>query len=155
MSMPVNCANVPVEVMEARSPFVFEFKRLLVDSGGAGRFRGGLGQEVLVRNLGAGPLDFVPRSAGRIVNPPLGLRGGRPGSGGAMEIEGRPINVRRAHRVEAGEAVRVAVPGGGGFGDPAERSPEAVAADIAAGRLTPETASAEYARPARPGQTGA
>ena len=90
MSMPVNCANVPIEVMEARSPCLFERKQLLPGSGGAGQFHGGLGQEVFVRSLADGPLDFVPRSAGRIVHPPLGLRGGQPGSGGAIEIDGNP-----------------------------------------------------------------
>lgn len=118
MSMPVNCANVPVEVMEARSPCLFERKQLLPGSGGNGQFKGGLGQEVLVRSLAARSLDFVPRSAGRIVHPPLGLRGGGSGSGGAIEIDGVPVNVRRAHRLDPGQAVRVAVPGGGGFGTP-------------------------------------
>jgi N-methylhydantoinase B len=118
MSMPVNCANVPIEVMEARSPCLFERKQLLPGSGGAGQFHGGLGQEVLVRSLADGPLDFVPRSAGRIVHPPLGLRGGEPGSGGAIEIDGQPVNVRRAHRLHPNQTVRVAIPGGGGFGTP-------------------------------------
>jgi N-methylhydantoinase B len=118
MSMPVNCANVPIEVMEARSPCLFERKQLLPGSGGAGQFHGGLGQEVFVRSLADGPLDFVPRSAGRIIHPPLGLRGGQPGSGGAIEIDGTPVNVRRAHRLHPNQTVRVAIPGGGGFGTP-------------------------------------
>jgi N-methylhydantoinase B len=118
MSMPVNCANVPIEVMEARSPCLFERKQLLQGSGGDGEFRGGLGQEVLVRSLAEKPLDFIPRSAGRIKHPPLGLRGGKPGSGGAIEIDGEPVNIRRAHRFNPGQTIRVAIPGGGGFGTP-------------------------------------
>jgi N-methylhydantoinase B len=144
MSMPVNCANVPVEVMEARSPFLFERKALLIDSGGAGRFRGGLGQEVVVRNVADGPLDFVPRSAGRIKNPPLGLRGGLPGGGGAMEIDGERINVRRAHRIESGQVVRVAVPGGGGFGDPSGRPHGEVAADVEKHAVSRQAAARDY-----------
>jgi N-methylhydantoinase B len=120
-SMPVNCANVPAEVMEARSPFLFERKELLAGSGGAGRFRGGLGQHVVLRNLADGSLDFVPRACGAIENPPLGLAGGGAGSGGGMQIDGQPIDVRRAHRIAPNSVVRVAIPGGGGFGDPAER----------------------------------
>jgi N-methylhydantoinase B len=141
MSMPVNCANVPIEVMEARSPFVFERKELLPDSGGAGRYRGGLGQQVVVRNLADEALDFVPRSCGRIEHPPLGLAGGQRGSGGAMTIDGEPIDVRRAHRVEPGQVVTIAIPGGGGYGDPRERSPDAIAADLANGHITPATAT--------------
>jgi N-methylhydantoinase B len=144
MSMPVNCSNVPVEVMEARSPFLFERKELVVDSGGAGRFRGGLGQQVLVRNLADASLDFVPRSCGRITHPPLGLRGGLPGGGGAMSIDGEPIDVRRAHRVGPGQLVRVAIPGGGGFGDPADRPTEAIEADLAAGHISPHAATTDY-----------
>jgi N-methylhydantoinase B len=144
-SMPVNCSNVPVEVMEARSPFLFERKELLADSGGAGRFRGGLGQQVLVRNLADEALDFVPRSCGRITHPPLGLRGGLAGSGGEMSIEGEPIDVHRAHRVAPGQLVRVAIPGGGGFGDPAQRPAAAIEADLQAGHISPTAASTHYA----------
>jgi N-methylhydantoinase B len=145
-SMPVNCANVPVEVMEARSPFVFERKELLPDSGGAGLFRGGLGQRVVLRNLADGALDFVPRSCGQIANPPRGLRGGKPGSGGGMTIEGEQIEVRRTHRVEPGQVVTVAIPGGGGFGDPRERSAELLRADLAAGAVSAATAADVYER---------
>lgn len=144
MSMPVNCANVPVEVMEARSPFLFECKELLVGSGGAGRYRGGLGQQVKVRNLADGALDFVPRSCGRIANPPPGLRGGQAGSGGLMAIDDEPINYRRAHLIQPGQVVTVAVPGGGGFGDPGERSREEVTADVAKGYITSSFATQTY-----------
>jgi N-methylhydantoinase B len=46
LSMPVNCSSIPVEIMEARTPVLFEHKRILPDSGGAGRYRGGLGQAI-------------------------------------------------------------------------------------------------------------
>jgi N-methylhydantoinase B len=95
----------------------------------------------VVRNLADEALDFVPRSCGRIEHPPLGLAGGRRGSGGAMTIDGEPIDVRRAHRVEPGQVVTIAIPGGGGYGDPRERSPDAIAADLANGHITPATAT--------------
>jgi N-methylhydantoinase B len=143
-SMPVNCANVPVEVMEARSPFLFERKELLPDSGGAGRYRGGLGQRIEVLNLADGPLDFVPRSCGAIKNPPLGLRGGGFGSGGGIILDGAPIDVRRTHRVDSGHRITVAIPGGGGFGDPRDRPAAEVALDVATGAVTPGAAAELY-----------
>jgi N-methylhydantoinase B len=142
LSMPVNCANVPIEVMEARSPFLFERKELMPGSGGAGRFRGGLGQRVVVRNLADGALDFIPRSCGRIQHPPLGLRGGEPGSGGAITIDGEDVNYRQAHRLGPGQVVIVSVPGGGGFGDPADRPAADALTDIEAGYVTPAPSAA-------------
>jgi N-methylhydantoinase B len=53
-----------------------------------------------------------------------------------MTIDGQPIAVRRAHRVEPGQTVTVSIPGGGGFGDPRERPAELIAADIDAGAIT-------------------
>jgi N-methylhydantoinase B len=144
LSMPVNCANVPVEVMEARSPFLFERKELIPDSGGAGRHRGGLGQRVIMRNLADTALEFVPRACGRIVNPPLGLHGGAAGSGGVIEIDGELVDFRRGHRVPPQSVVIVAVPGGGGFGAAAERPRASVEADVAAGYVGAAAATELY-----------
>lgn len=122
---PANCANVPVEVMEARTPVLFHRKRFVADSGGAGRYHGGVGQEVVVEVLADEPIDFIPGSHGRLTNPPFGVHGGLPGSGGALTVDGEPAHRQRAQRVRRGQLVRVAIPGGGGLGPPAERDGEA------------------------------
>ena len=63
---------------------------------------------------------------------------------GEMAIDGQPIAVRQTHRVEPGQRVTVAIPGGGGFGHPRERAPELVAADLDAGALTAAFAADVY-----------
>ncbi|MHB8395229.1 MAG: hydantoinase B/oxoprolinase family protein [Candidatus Dormibacteria bacterium] len=135
-SMPVNCANVPVEIMESRTPVLFESKRLMPDSGGAGQYRGGLGQVIEVRSLSDAPIDFIPGTNDRMENRPFGLFGGSSGAGGRMEIDNRPCDRRRAQLLSSGQVVRVGIPGGGGVGDPRRREREAVRRDLEEGLVT-------------------
>ena len=90
VSMPVNCWNVPIEVMESRAPIVFEEKHLLEDSGGVGcKYRGGLGQRVRIRVLSDTPIEFHSRQrwASR-PTPILGLKWS-PGLAGYVGIDER------------------------------------------------------------------
>jgi N-methylhydantoinase B len=142
--MPVNCSSIPVEIMEARTPVLFEHKRILPDSGGAGRYRGGLGQEISVRILSDVPIDFVPGTNDRVDHPPFGLFGGKAGSGGGMWIDGTRAHRRRSQTVLKDQIVTVAIPGGGGFGNPLERDPKRIEQDIAAGLVTLDGAARDY-----------
>jgi N-methylhydantoinase B len=144
LSMPVNCSSIPVEIMEARTPVLFEHKRILPDSGGAGRYRGGLGQEISVRILSDVPIDFVPGTNDRVDHPPFGLFGGKAGSGGGMWIDGTRAHRRRSQTVLKDQIVTVAIPGGGGFGNPLERDPKRIEQDIAAGLVTLDGAARDY-----------
>lgn len=153
ISMPVNCGNIPVEIMEARTPVLYEFKRIVADSGGPGQFRGGLGQEFGVRILSDQPIDFVPGTNDRADHPPFGLFGGLSGRGGGMWIDGKVANRRRSQPVTKDQIVTVSVPGGGGCGNPEQRDPAAVRRDIEEGYVSPRAARQDY--PVGPDETQA
>jgi N-methylhydantoinase B len=136
-----------VEPLEARLPLIFEAQKLIPDSGGAGRWRGGLGVETRIR-LRA-DAEFAIR-AERVRRPPRGREGGADGQAGdqfALTPEGarRPLPPKSANqRLFAGETVVVRTSGGGGLGDPLERDPRAVAEDLAEGAVTSEAAHRLY-----------
>lgn len=139
--------NNPVEVVESRTPSIRILRYgLRPDSGGAGRFRGGLGIERLYEFLAPA---FITFSLERKVTPPWGLRGGRDGAVNGVEItapDGAVRHVRKAtqHPIAAGERVRIMTGGGGGYGPPAERDPEAVRRDVREGYVSGEAARRDY-----------
>ena len=135
---------MPVEVMEGRAPVPFEEKRLRPDSGGAGAFRGGLGQQVRVRSLSDDPVDFIVGTVDRIDHAPFGLAGGHPGSCGSLTIDGQPVDRRRAQPMLPGQTVTAKLPGGGGFGPVSERDPRLVELDITCGYVTDGMARVVY-----------
>ncbi|HEU5424401.1 MAG TPA: hydantoinase B/oxoprolinase family protein [Nitrolancea sp.] len=143
LSFPSNVANTPVEVMEALAPLVVERKALRPDSGGAGRQRGGLGQELQVRITAEQPVT-VAFLADRLRRPADGLLGGGPGASGQVLLNGAPINPKRQIVVKGGDTLLLATPGGGGFGEPPERDQQALAQDLANGLVAPEAAAGVY-----------
>jgi N-methylhydantoinase B len=144
VSMPVNCWNVPMEVMESRAPVVFEEKKLLEDSGGVGKYRGGLGQKVRIRVLSDVPIDFILGNVGRLDPPPFGLDGAGPGRAGYVGVDGEPASPRSAHEVHKDQIVTEIIPGGGGFGPVSERSREAVERDVRLGYVSRQAALSAY-----------
>jgi len=128
LSWPSNISSTPVEVAERNSPFVIHHKRLVPDSGGRGRQRGGLGQEILLESRSARPIAVI-FLAERTREPAPGLEGGEAGLTGAVEIDGHTVDNRAQHIVRAGGRIRLRTPGGGGFGEPSERAAEAIARD--------------------------
>ncbi|MBM3451085.1 MAG: hydantoinase B/oxoprolinase family protein, partial [Armatimonadetes bacterium] len=146
LTMPDNCSNVPIEVMENRAPVVYEQKEFLPDSGGPGRFRGGLGQRVTARVLADWPILFVPSSLGRIMHPCVGIRGGGTGGRGRLFFPdmGEDLHPRKTVQVAPGTRITVHAPGGGGAGDPFERDPARVSRDVALGFVTPDAARRDY-----------
>lgn len=146
---PTSAANVSVEMFEQRTPLVVECKELIPDSGGAGRFRGGLGQRVRVaRHPGARAriwVDVTPE--GMIVETP-GLFGGRPGRRTRVAYcrEGRWEELPLGGLVELGpgERVEIEIAGGSGYGDPRARDPELVRRDLEEGYVTREGARRDY-----------
>ncbi len=146
---PTSAANVSVEMFERRTPLLVECKELIPDSGGPGRFRGGLGQRVRMRlreRRGARVLvDFRP--LGMRVSTP-GLSGGRPGArarayaadGDAVREGGGTVSL--AELQDPSERATIEIAGGSGHGDPAERPLERVQADLDEGYITPEGAAA-------------
>ena len=126
-------ANIPVELAESDWPIMIERYGLVTDSGGAGRYRGGLAVERVWRTL-------VPRTAvhvrsDRQVHRPYGLAGGLEGGASSsllLRADGRlermpPMFVAD---LDQGDVLHHRMPGGGGWGKPFEREPEAVAEDV-------------------------
>ncbi|HET7342458.1 MAG TPA: hydantoinase B/oxoprolinase family protein [Methylomirabilota bacterium] len=119
LSWPSNISSTPVEVAERNSPLFFHYKRMRAGSGGAGRFRGGLGQDVLIESRSPRPI-VVSFLAERTTFPAPGLAGGAPGERGDVRVNGHRVDNRTQHVLERGDRMLIATPGGGGYG-PARR----------------------------------
>ncbi len=138
--------GMPVEVMEARYPVRVEAMGLAEDSGGAGVHRGGMGVYRQYRVLIDGTLASV---AGNAQEGP---------AGGAGASAGKPYEIRHCANGQSalppavgasttfsrGDAIRVATPGGGGWGDPMKRDPQAVRSDVLRGFVSREAAESLY-----------
>ena len=132
LSWPSNVSSTPVEMIEHLAPFRVDHKRLYEGSGGAGKHRGGLGQELLYRSLSKRPID-VNFSAERTKFAAEGVVGGEHGTLGAVKINGVLVDNKLNHSLALGDRVEVITPGGGGYGPPAERPAEAIQRDLEEG----------------------
>jgi N-methylhydantoinase B len=151
VSFPYNVRDVSIEWSEMETPLFFERRELLADSGGAGQWRGGLGEELVLRTFADHRLDparsvVLSGSAGRMRFPPQGVLGGRPGSLGVIEVNGRPIAPTSSPEVvfRHGDVLRLVLPGGAGYGDPRARDHALVAADLRNGYITAAAARGAY-----------
>ena len=140
---PSNMTGTPIEVWESLTGMTFERKSLLPDSGGAGRFRGGLGQVIALRNDSGHPLT-VSCLAGRTEFPPLGVLGGKPGRLREIRINGKAVHPKGRYVLAPGDLVETTEAGGGGYGDPALRERAAIEADLRSGAVTPQGARRDY-----------
>jgi N-methylhydantoinase B len=134
-----------MEIIETQAPLRIWRKELAVDSGGPGRFRGGLGQDVeieLATTESANLSLFVER----VQHPALGVLDGLPGAPSRMAWNGRETGfpLKGRSRMAGGDRLVVRYPGGGGFGDPRARDRAAVRADLEAGRITEAAARRDY-----------
>jgi N-methylhydantoinase B len=143
-SFPSGIATAPVEVIETTSPLVIRSKELRRDSGGPGRFRGGLGQRIEVE-VRTGEPFVVSSLADRMRFPADGYQGGGPGAPGGFRTSlGTRPNPKLSLALPAGTRFVLELPGGGGFFDPLTRRPEAVAGDVAEGLVSPAVAERDY-----------
>jgi N-methylhydantoinase B len=134
--------NIPVEFAEARWPFVVERLGLAVDSGGAGEHRGGLGYDKHIRMLGDARYMSI---ADRSILSCWGVNGGRAGAPFRVTIDGREMEgLVDDEPVRAGEVIRIRTTGGGGWGDPLDRDPLKVAADVRDGKVSVAGARRDY-----------
>jgi len=116
---PTNVRSTPVELMELEAAILIEHKELVPGSGGAGLHRGGLAQEIKLRNRSPKPM-YLSLLAERTKTPAAGLFGGGDGMLPSFTREdGRPLDPKGIHVVEVGEAIVVRSHGGGGYGKPA------------------------------------
>jgi N-methylhydantoinase B len=139
--------NYSIELFEAKFPIrVCEYGLNIRDGVGAGRFRGGFGTvreyEILADKA------FMYSSLGRSVEKPWGVAGGGSGTTNAVELMQNGRRLRGARfpytRLKKGDRMRVMTGGGGGYGVPTERAPQAVLADVRNGYVDRETARAVY-----------
>jgi N-methylhydantoinase B len=141
---PSGVAGVPAEVYETRTPLVMHRKELRPDSGGPGRFRGGLGQQTESSYRGDGHWG-VSTIIERTRFPGQGLAGGKPGVVGEFVLgtgEHPPQKMLVALPLDG--RVHLRLGGGAGYGEPFERDPEAVLRDVVEGVVSIEAAEREY-----------
>ena len=138
-----NMGGTPIEILEPLTGLVVERKALRPDSGGVGEFRGGPGQEVVLRNESGHP-TVVFSMANRTRFPAQGLAGGMPGALREHLINGDPIPPQGRAELGPGDRLTLREAGGAGFGLPRRRRREAVLDDIARGFLSPEEARRAY-----------
>lgn len=140
--------DVPVEVQEAMLPIMVEESALDPDSGGAGRFRGGLGYRRVFRLLST--TASMQINVDRHACLPWGLYGGSPGLPNRAFIQAepgapwKPVLKEDGIHLSSGARVMLIGGGGGGWGDPNERLREAITADIAAGYVSAASARQDY-----------
>ncbi len=152
LCFPMNTRNIPVEVTENEATMVYTKKELVPDSAGAGRFRGGFGQEIefYIPNGSIGPKDFVASSvrlSGRSPDsdfPVNGRLGGKNAKAFGLWHNDKPVEHGIYRRLAPGDRMRFVLSGGGGYGSPLERDPERVRDDVLAGLVSIEAARAEY-----------
>jgi N-methylhydantoinase B len=140
--------NVPAETLETDMPILIERYGLRPDSGGPGRHRGGLGIELSVRVFSPETV-LTARGMERVQFRPWGRLGGSPGALGYAVVttengESRPTGKIDELLLQPGECITFLSPGGGGYGDPYERDPEAVARDVRRGLVSRENAERDY-----------
>ncbi|WEX08274.1 hydantoinase B/oxoprolinase family protein [Chelativorans sp. AA-79] len=143
-----NSSNLPIEPLEVEYDLIVDEYALVNGSAGTGQHRGGMG---IARQISApnGNVIFTARSDGHREGAP-GVMGGNPGrparlvldAGRPGETELSPMTARLT--LAPGDTVRLETPGGGGFGPPQARKPEALARDLRDGRLTREQAETAY-----------
>jgi N-methylhydantoinase B len=142
-----NTRNNPIEDIESHYPLRVTRYELNVDTGGAGRWRGGLGTIRELEFLAPGGMSLEGDGS---LHPPPGLFGGGDGTPGRVEINHRGENGVEVpskfpyRSTQAGDRLLLIAPSGGGYGPASERDPPAVREDLADGLLSPERARDLY-----------
>lgn len=138
--------NTPVEAAELENPIMIERYEFIPDSGGPGKYRGGLSLRRDIRFLA----DVTwARYSDRQKFEPLGLFGGMPGTKGSLILnpgtpEEKRCKSKGVDQLKAGDLLSICLPGSGGYGPPAERDPERVRWDVLNGKVSLESARENY-----------
>ncbi len=135
LSFPTNVANVPIEVLENSVPIRVTAKRLASGSAGNGTFRGGLGQVFSFKNVGKQPINLSLLTE-KTCTVSRGICGGEDGARGSLRIEpNRFLAPKGLDKLQPGEEITLTLPGGGGYGPAAARSPVLIQNDVALGYI--------------------
>jgi len=141
-----NLHTTPIEILESEFPCRITRFALVPDSGGPGRWRGGLAMQREYELLEAAT---VVRRFNKTRFPPQGLTGGRPGARARFVVRigsQQEFETKASAKIEmaAGERFLLQSAGGGGYGDPRRRDADALARDVAEGYVTPRAAKRDY-----------
>lgn len=143
-AFPSGVMTMPVEATEHVGPVIVWRKELRPDSGGAGTYRGGLGQFMEVGARAGHEFDFQAM-LDRVDHPARGRRGGQQGAPTTIaRDDGEPMQGKGKQIVPHGLRVCMAFPGGAGYGDPSNRTTGKVIRDLALGYITQDAAAELY-----------
>lgn len=143
-AFPTNVGAGSIEAIESTAPLVFWSKELLTDSGGGGKWRGGLGQRVEVEIKTNGPLH-LSLLADRHEHPATGLNGGHSGMPNSITTAGGTrLHPKSKTMLASGERLVLVYAGGGGYGEPRERDRERVMRDLDNGYISEQAAHDVY-----------
>lgn len=143
MSFPAAGAETPVEMLENSLPITITHKKLIPDSGGAGRYRGGLGQEIGIRSESSHPLKMLVQNI-KVHTAAIGYAGGADGGHGFNRMGGRDLPGKTNVVLQKGDVIEIGLSGGGGMFDPMTRPVDHVLSDVATGLVTPAAATRDY-----------
>lgn len=146
MAPLMNCTNIPVEVYERAGPLRVKRLELMADSGGAGKFRGGLG---LRKDVEVGCREALATLlTDRRKRAPFGVFGGGPGAKAEIVLfrdgESIQLETKETRLLKKGDVLSFRLSGAGGYGDPAGRDPRRIEDDLADGYVTEEGARRDY-----------
>jgi 5-oxoprolinase (ATP-hydrolysing)/N-methylhydantoinase A len=152
MLYPTSAANTSIEMFESRVPVLVLEKSFIADSGGAGEYRGGLGQRVRVRRLVSdGQTTLVSVYPEGVGLSPEGLFEGRAGGMARGAVHDRAGKLKRdcgtgelVQLANEDDVIEMVLPGGAGYGDPRKRRRTSIESDLAEGYVTPGKAKSDY-----------
>ena len=143
-AFPSGVSTMSVEATEHVGPVTIWRKELRSGSGGAGTTRGGFGQIIEIEPR-AGYDFYFNAMFDRVDHPARGREGGGAGEAGRVALaDGTKLRSKGRQLIKSGQRLRLSLPGGGGYGDPANRALALVAADLAAGLISLQDAKADY-----------
>ncbi|MCZ7567124.1 MAG: hydantoinase B/oxoprolinase family protein [Ardenticatenaceae bacterium] len=143
VAYPHNSTITPTEIMELQCPVLMLRKVILPDTAGPGRQRGGPAQEFILQCVAEEPITLTIRPD-LLKFPAPGLEGGWPGARGEVLLNGEQLQRFPPLEFRPGDICVIRTPGGGGFGPPHERDPEAVRRDVLLRFVTPQAARKIY-----------
>ena len=143
-AFPSGVMTMPIEATEHTGPIIIWKKELRPDSGGVGKFRGGLGQLITIGAYEGYEFD-VSLMFDRVHNPPLGRKGGLPGGATVVTKDnGSKLRGKGIQFVEEGRVVEMSLPGGAGYGVPRDRRRELVLRDVILGYISMQNAKEHF-----------
>ncbi len=141
---PSGVRGTPVEINETVAPLIVHRKEYRTDSAGAGATRGGLGQVIEITSAINADMELLA-AFDRCKFPPRGRFGGENGEKGSVRLaSGSELASKGTQMINAGERIVIHTPGGAGYGEPKDRDPAKLAADVADGLVSTDAATRDY-----------